>query len=463
MRTLINSTSRGMILRRTPISLMTLALLAAPGVSSAELEMPDFMRQAVDNAEYTFKADMNAFPDKPTSNNANQDEFHLLLRQEMKSNFSLSENTSVEYTLKAGASSQPKEYRGAFNGPRTRDLEANYLDFNRLNMVSLGDEHTLVLGKEIIEGGFAELYSPTDRFGLADGKRPMAPEKMGVWQMSLEYFVGDDTLTATAIPFHQRSLVPSGRSRWAGSSGDSSFTSLALPVGAAGAAGTTIEDDYHAPAASNWGYLIEYSGVRDGYDYFWLAHHGPSIYPVLTQEDATVATYQKEDPMSWNYGGGVSAVIDEWKLYAEGIYQHSEEGKDENFIRYTLGFSYRETEYANSIGWMEFKPILEFSGDETTASANDPETVVNSSDARPFHNSLGFRVEMMKNDDWSFAPAFTYNFEGEDWTAGLGAQYKFDDNTKLRIVGAVFEGKDDTYYGRWRDNDNIQVGIEHKF
>ncbi|MGB0723294.1 MAG: hypothetical protein ACPGU7_12960 [Gammaproteobacteria bacterium] len=441
------------------------ALAVAPlSVTAQDAPVSGAIQEVLDNAAYTLRVGSEIFPSSPGSASAYDDSVHLLTVLSMKSSLALGETSSLEFTARAGWSSQGREYDDILRMPGSDHDEAQYLDFDRLNITHYGDAATVMVGKEIIETGVSEMNSANDRFGLANGKRPQAPMRYGVWHASMEYYVEDDTITGKIMPFHERSLSPSPRSRWAGASGDSDFTNVTLPLGTLGGAGTTIEDEYYNEGdVEDWGYFLKYAGTREGYDFFVLGHHGPSIYPTLVQQDPTLPVYKKVDPLAWSFGGGVSMVTGAWKLYGEGIAQITDNDADEDFLRYTLGASYRETEWANSVGWQEFKPIVEFYGDETLDEVGDTTVVASSESARPFHNAIGLRLEMTHDDMWSFAPAFNLNFEEGDWVAGIGAQYRPNDNLTFRAAVSVFDGDDETYYGRWRRNDNLHIGAEYKF
>ncbi|MGB0712657.1 MAG: hypothetical protein ACPGUC_03755 [Gammaproteobacteria bacterium] len=454
----LNPRVRPLLALCSSLALMPMSAMSGDGPVTASIQ------EVLDNAEYTLKVGTETFISSPGSTTANDDTVHLLAIQSMKSSLGLGETSSLEFTGRVAFSTQAREFDDIFRMPGSHHDEAQWLDFTRLNVTHFGDAATVMVGKELIQNGVAEMNSPNDRFGLFNGKRPTAPDRYGVWHASIDYFLDEDTITAKVVPFHERSLVPSQRSRWAGVSGDPDFVSVTLPRGAVGAAGTSINDEfYNEGEVEKWGYFLKYAGVREGYDFFVLGHHGPSIYPTLTQADPAVAEYEKVDPLAWSFGAGLSMVTGSWKLYGEGIVQIADSDRDEDFARYTLGASYRETEWANAIGWQEFKPVLEYYGDETLDDVGADDVVVSSEAARAFHNAIGMRLEMTLDDQWAFAPALTVNFEGGDWVAGVGAQYRPNDNLTFRVAASVFDGDDETYYGRWRRNDNLHVGAEYKF
>jgi len=436
-------------------------LIGFSGVTQADGDNSVFS-QVRKNAEYTLEGSGTHFNQKPASSESNQSNVHLQLRQKIKSQANINDNWGLDFDLHLTLTSQHHDYAGAFRSPGSEERHGESLDFNTLFLTYTTDTYDMVIGKEIIETGIAQSNAPTNRFGLVNGINPMHPEKLGIWQIGLNYFIDDDTLSFKATPFHERSMTPQKRSRWLGTSGDADFQSITLPAGAPSLSNSTIEEKYYNESPEHWGYLLQYKGVREGYDFFGLIHHGPSIYPVLKRIGNT-NNYEKIDPQAWSIGGGISKVSDEWTYYAEGIVQVTDSDKDEDFLRYTLGFSYRDTEYANSIGIQEIKPIVEYSGDSTISKQSANNYIVSSAEARPFQDTLNLRVEILWSDKWSYVIGGIFNLDEEDRSFGVGAQYKPNDNTKIRFGLTTFSGDDDTHFGRWKENDNIEAAFEYKF
>ena len=278
---------------------------------------------------------------------------------------------------------------------------------------------------------------------------------MGLIQARYKYYIEDDIFSMFVIPYEEHAPTPDPTSRWLGTTGDTDFISISgLPTG------YSIKDGYHSTTFENAGYLVSYEGIREGYDFFTILHHGPSAYPVLIRDDLV---FTKEYPISTSIGGGISAVYDEWKLYSEAIYQTTEHDADQDFLKYVVGASYKETEFANSVGIDEIQPIIEYAGEEIIEEQNNSKYYTDSKNARPFRDSVITQIQITFNDDWLGSLHGTKNLDNKDYSFGSGLEYSYNDNLKFYLMGTFYHGKDETAYGRWRQNDNLELGFNYKF
>lgn len=440
--------------------LLSAMMLTSVNVSLSQAESSGFFKDIVDNAIYRIETNVTGYPSDPGYDEANDDSFYLFGIAEMESSGYFTENFGLNYDLYVAGSTQSGEYEGAFRAPGTDDRNSAIVDFTSFYFNYANEDFEIVVGKKDIETGIAELYSPTDRFGLVNGLQPMDPKEFGVWQVGFDYFFDDDALSFKIAPFHEKSIIPTSESRWLGSSGDGDLISLpeGVPPG-----NYTFEDEFYNENPENWSYNLQYQGVREGFDFFVFVHYGPSIYTVLKEDTTDPLNYFKVDPKAWSAGGGYSHVLGEWKVYGEAIVQLTEKGEDEDFFRYTVGASYRETNLANKIGLDEITPILEFNGDENFNDQDAEGFASSSENSRPFQNTLTGSLDFKINDDWSTRLGGVYEFSEKDWVASLGVYYRPTDNLTISLQGAMFEGDSDTQFGRFQDNDNIMCSVEYKF
>ncbi|MGB0684168.1 MAG: hypothetical protein ACPGOV_15790 [Magnetovibrionaceae bacterium] len=422
--------------------------------------------QANDGISTSVSGEVNfyamAFQDDP-SNGADDDALFLSPQAKLSLGANLTDTIDFNLDLFGSLSNQENGHIGIFHEPGEEHRQPAFLDATQGYFSYLGESITLKVGKAVVENGFAELASSADRFGRADGSNPQLTRDIGVFQARADVFVGDDTVTMMVMPFHEKSYVPAEKSRWAGSSGDADFQSLTLPTGNLATGSARIQDRFHSTNPKNAGYLVKYEGRRQAFDFYGLAHHGPSVYPVVRQRVATDALYEKVDPLATSVAAGVSTVVDAWKFYGEGIAQLTDAGRDEDFVRYTLGASYRMTDLANAIGLDEIKPILEWSGDESFDGQREGEYIVDSSEARPLSNAIVAQIEIQHNSDVSYGLGGAYHVEENDFSITLGAEYRPTDNLTFNLSAAYYEGKDDTHFGRWKENENIMFAAGYTF
>lgn len=411
------------------------------------------LMQFVENAEFELDLTGTGYFKSPSASTADRDDAAFLGRFTIKSQGYLADSIAAGFSLYGAYSTQKHQYYGHFTNPGHRSRQPRFVDFNTAWLRYEADDFEIILGKDYIETGLSELYSPADRFGLYNLANPSQTYKIGVWQAGIDYFVGDDTLTFKVIPVHEKSLIPSENSRWLGNTDDPEFTALA--------AAYDIQESFRPVRIENIGYLLQYKGSRAGYDFFALAHHGPSIYPTL-QQGAAVNQRNKVDPLAMSVAAGVLKVIDEWKFFGEVIYQHSYGDRDEDFIRYAAGVSYNDNVLANFLGLSQINVSVQWSGDETVDAADPNRVDTRSREARPFRNTVFGKIEIEHNHEWGYYFSAIHNIEADFGLFG-GAEYKPNDNLTFRLEGAFFDGPDDTHFGRWEDNDYLRLRTIYKF
>jgi hypothetical protein len=182
-------------------------------------------------------------------------------------------------------------------------------------------------------------------------------------------------------------------------------------------------------------------------------------------------TYTKETPQALSLGGGVSTTSGAWSYYGEAIQQNTFAHRDENFLKYVVGVSYRETALAERLGLEEIMPILEQAKEKTSGSQDSSRYLQNSRAVRLGRDTVFFRLSFKKSDKFSYNVYTTRNFVAETssntgdrssaW--GIGSEYKFNDSLKIKTDLRVFYGDSNTQFGRWVRNDHFEVGLSYSF
>ena len=211
--------------------------------------------------------------------------------------------------------------------------------------------------------------------------------------------------------------------------------------------------------------MLKLNGVSEGTDYFYGIYTGPGVFRVLKQ--ATPSSSRQEfnsfRPLSLIAFAGYTRAIDAWKYYGESLFQHSYSNEDDDFIRYSFGFKYRETNYANTLGLDEITPIVEIAYEIVLRGYKNPNIYASSIASRPNPHNLMMAVELAVNAQQDIRLSYNYNFKDKDYSIGIGAEHKPNDNLSFFINFYDFGGSSDTQFGQFRRNKNIELCLKSNF
>ena len=431
---------------------------AGAGVS-AQTE-PGFLENLERNAIFNLQSwAIYFYDDHPDGRGVDDTDGAVENRLTLATNAVLNEWSIFEIELRASYNTGDHELRGVHSEPGIDERKGKFLDTRKIFLRIEQEEFDVLIGKALLPVGVSTIYSPANRFQLIDAINPMHITELGVWQTTANFFIEDDTLSFSLLPYHQQFPSPDLGNRWIGVGGNADFFTLPDKVVIDG---KNPEIRFRSAAnPGEWGYMVHYKAVRSGYDYFLLAHHGPSIYPVISQENQN--TFFQTSPLATTLAGGISATIESFNFYGEVAAQRADDDNDEDFIKSVLGVSYRETDFAAMIGLEEIMPTLEYSRDFVFDNDVDPNIIVVSREARPGKDTVFYNVDFRYNDEYSFNVFGVNNLGQSDRIIGVGAKYEYSDNLEFKLTGRRFRGSDTSQFGRWRNNDHLELNMRFKF
>lgn len=366
----------------------------------------------------------------------------------MASEAPLTDNLHLKGDLRAMVARDTINHRGVFGSPNAKDVNARYVDFDTLFLRWEQPSHDVVLGKAELSQGVGTMVSPADIHGNAYGVMPQDAYNIGTWQARFNYYRGDDVASITVVPFDQKNSSPGDKSRWQGPGGMFGFDLEGMGE---------PELLFRDASPRNWTYLAQYKAVRSGYDWFVSASRGHAGQPVVRRAPLDLEYYF---PQVATASAGGTATKGRWKLYGEASYQHSLNRDDQNRLHYMAGISYRETQFANSVGIDEIEPALEYVNEWITREQRSGRRFAfDSSSVRPFREAILGRVDVRIDNDWSTYGGATYNFVDGDRSFAAGGEYKPTDSFKMQLDLMHFGGSEDTQFGRWRSNGNVRLGF----
>jgi hypothetical protein len=196
-------------------------------------------------------------------------------------------------------------------------------------------------------------------------------------------------------------------------------------------------------------------------DYFVTAHYGRAGFPTI--QNPVGNEFTTETPAAVTFSGGAAATKGAWEVHGESLYQLTDADADQDVVKYVIGTSYRDTALAERIGLQEIIPIVEYAGEWVTDSQDSPGLSINSEEARPFRNSLLFKVDLMPNDKITCTIGGIQNFSTDDYANSLSLEYKPNYNLTFRVAAVMFDGKTDAPLGRWERNDHMVFRVKRTF
>lgn len=429
--------------------------------SSTQVMASEFIADLKGNAAFQFETHLDVFTDDAATrtdreiDNSNVTSFNKL---NIETNADVSDNVLFNLSVDALVNLNNTQ-RGIGALPDDEDVTSRFVDVNSAYFTYEADYYDLVVGKAFHNTGFAEINSIIDRFNVSNMNNPIHSVKNGTWQgkgvLYLDEWMDyEDSLTFAVMPYDKAAGGIPSDSRWLGNSSDGDFFLSNL----------TLTDRYRSNDARNWQFLLEYQGVRDGYDFVAGVSRGASDNPVVRTE---VRGFTRSDyklyPTAHTAYSGISVTDENLQAYAEVLVQDVINGKDEDTVHGVVGLTYKETDWSSYLWLDEVTPTLEYSRERVINEQSNSQYTIASTDARSFRNTLSGRVKIVYDSDYTLYLGTNKNLKDKDYLHNFKFEYKHNDSNYVYLNGFMFGGKVGTQFGRWAENDLLSVGYVHKF
>jgi len=386
-----------------------------------------------------------------------KDDFFNIL--EMKNKTNVTENMQLDTSIIAMYMTENDNQKGILTKPNNEDNDVKYIDISKLYLTYFLDDMDLYLGKKTKKIGLSEMYSPSDIFGKSVVSPPQHPTEMGAFMLGGDYYIEDDTIGFYIFPTNTNYGMPDVNSRWL-QGGDYNFysnNSGSSPINT----NAIIENEETNSNIRNWAFLLQYSGILDSIEYYAYISRKKALFPVLKKESTLL--YTKAYPVSTYVAFGLLNVVKENKFYLDVVYQDTMNDMDQDFVKYNIGIKHRETDYASELNLDEIALILEYSNEIITNENISNSVYQDSEYARINKNNLSFSVQFIKDSQLSFLYLVNYSIEEYDNFQNLTAKYNYTDNQTFYLSYTAYDGTDETHFGRWKNNDNLEFGFTYKF
>lgn len=444
-----------------------LAALLAPGAAGAGEAEPSILDRVLENTIYEAETVVSLYPrppDQARSEGIENEDFEAWTHLSADSDTFLNDYWTLGIGLEALASTYRGAEQGLFTKPGGETGQARYIDFSRLTLTYLGDVTEVMVGKDDVPIGVAEIYSPSDLYGRQNSANPQHGVDFGVWQLRADaYLDGGDRLTGIVLPVEENAPGASDSSRWGGNGGDD-FAAIEIP-GLPPGFETEIEEKVRGVSGpTDWGYLLQYKGTATGMDYFATAFNGPGPFPVLkAPPPGQLNPYDKVRPRVTIVSAGAALTEGSWKLYAEGLGYWAMRNRDDDLARGLIGAKYRETRFANSIGLDEIAPVVEYAREWRLDRQGDPGYVASSEKARPNRNNILASLTVTVDSEWTVGAAYNRSLKADDNLANAFVRFEPNDNLEIALSGYRYEGPENSLFGRYDRNDNVEISVGYSF
>ncbi len=359
---------------------------------------------------------------------------------------------------------QENTYAGVTDSFQESDRRRKYLEINEVFLTLSQKDSSVILGKKIFSNGLATLYSPADRLKPRDANDPLDQKELGIWQARVDYFLDQVTFTAAVLPVFQPSKQPSETSRWLGSKRENDKRDYNFYGDTSNA---DIAEDRAKINLNNTGYFGRAKGTYQGWDLFLSFYHGPNPFYVMREETKPDGNKVriKETVKVGNYAAGFSTTYKKWEFHGEALYNYSYDGKDDNYVNYLGGATYTIDDLAKKIRLEQIDVTLEYAGEVITNKQDAANYVESSRRTRLGKNDIYARANFKYSEDFSFE--YISNFELEKDESGryqkFQTKYRLRDGLIWKVALEFFDGSDNSYYGRWHNNDRILTEFEYSF
>lgn len=402
--------------------------------------------------DYDYSVYTNSF--KKTENTKKYDQNELFTSLKIKNEFDISDEIQFNSSIIALYSSSAQNQNGVFTANNLSNT-IPYVDIAKMYVTFFGKNIDIYLGKKEIKVGKAELYSPSDIFGKSIIVTPQHSEQVGEYTLSADYYLNDDKISMSLFPTNIHYGKPDKKSRWYQDGKDYDFFSDSI------SSTSLIYEENKDSSIDNWGFLAEYSAMIDNLEYYTYVSKKEALYPVLKKRG--INTYEKIYPNVVFLAFGLLQVVEENKYYMDLIYQHTLNNLDQDYVNYTIGFKHRQTDYAKYLNLEEVALITEYAGQMIADDKYSSDIDQNSNASRINKNNVILSVEFKKDANLSYRYSYNTSMEKNDSSQNHTIKYNYNDNTTFYVSAYFYQGSEGTFFGRWEENDNLELGFNYKF
>jgi hypothetical protein len=388
-------------------------------------------------------------------------------------------------------------YQGISPVFRDTRRERNILELNQVYALVDTDGIGMTVGRKIQPNNTNAIVPISQVYHPLDLNIPVDYRVLGVWQVSLDKHLGNNTaFQASVFPFFQDHKIPGATSRWMRVTPSRSYwysDELKLDD----MTGFESMDHTRAFILYYFGDMIENSSLLKnlltnktvvlendrpdsdweemGYyglvksspgklDLFGSIFHGPNPFPLLFVEDrGSDVALIKKNPVVTRVSGGGTYTWKNLEIHAEGLYNRSNAGKDDDYFAYTGGVTISDRWTASLLGIESVFWRMDYAGEMMINHQAAPGYYFSSRQIRPFTDDLLLHLLLRVNPSFNVYYHMDLDFRHNARYHKLGGNYQLPWGLNLDISVDFFDGDNRSFIGLWRDNDRINCQLSYRF
>ena len=337
-----------------------------------------------------------------------------------------------------------------------------HLQMNELFLTLFRSDYDLVMGKKLFPTGINTLYSPSDRLRPVYAFDPLDPREVGIWQARADYYKDRLKLTGAILPVYTAPKIPHESSRWVGDTQRRDYFFFGeergvLPEG-------DLEEEIPKIRLENFSYFGKGKTTLSGWDLFASAYSGLNPYYVVKEENRDgkkVGVKKVVDVL--DLAAGFSTTYKKWEFHGETLLNYSYENRDDDYLTTCAGFTYTIDDWASKIFMERVDLTLEYSYEWLIDAQAAEGYVASSEPMRAGRRDIFARVNFKYSEDLRFEYLCNIVFADHGYLNRVSGHYRMTPHWIWSVALEAFNGPDDSYYGRWAENDRVITQLEYKF
>ena len=309
--------------------------------------------------------------------------------------------------------------------------------------------------------GTGDLFNPTDNLNPIDFSDLFDPRRISVLSASARVQVDPLSLELVSIPTFTRTRIPLSGKRF------DLLRGAPITVLRPDDPDLQLENMQWAARAvvRKFGWDVSISGFTGWDDIPSAALNTISVFPPLFQ---AVTRFERLHVLGLDFAttlgfmgieGPVGDFLSRIQLHGEAAHSWHEGERLDDYVQYVVGINYQVVDI---IFEHDLTIILEYAGDYRTHAAEQPFPGVNL--GRIFRGAVLFRLQYDVNEELSFELNGAVMTHGdENVYLRPGVTWKPTDWLSLELMGDVFLGPDETFFGQFERDGRVITTLKFSF